>query len=122
MVSFLLLAIGLAEARPLPVFVVRPLPAVVRPVLTAESTKAEIIAASGVARTWSYLPLGAVGGEDGDWDATPGFTCTVAGGALTVGYLREGFQVQGVPRVGTCTQGKERVRFRIRLDLSELKV
>ena len=119
---FLLLAVAIADARPLPTFVVRPLPARVVPVLTADATKAERIAAAWVERTWSYLPLGAVKGADGAWVGTPGFTCTAAAGTLTVSYLREGFEVKGLPKVGACTQGKERVRFRIEVDLSDLEV
>jgi hypothetical protein len=115
--ALFVLAGDVAEARPLPVVVVRPLPVREAPVLGDNPSKAELIAASWVERTVSHLRIGKVTAQDGTWPSShAGFTCTVSAGDLTVSYTREGFDVEGLPKLATCGEGESAVMFRVRVE------
>ena len=106
-----------ASSAPPPIVVVRPLPEFKRPTLAPGYSKADLIAAMGVQTTTAYHPLGAVLLEDGAPVASPAaFSCLVAAKQLTVSYVREGFVTKGLPRFGTCGEGKDAVRFRIKVE------
>ena len=97
-----------------PLVVVRPLPAVERPVLGASYTKAQLIAAMGTSTTLAFHELARVDRPDGELAAAPAtFACKVTAGILTVSYVREGFATDGLPPEGTCGHGEGAFTFRI---------
>lgn len=97
-----------------PLVVVRPLPAVERPVLEANYTKAQLIAAMGRTSTIAFHELAVVDHPDGELVSAPAtFACKITAGILTVSYVREGFVTDGLPPEGTCGKGDGAFTFRI---------
>ncbi|MES2642696.1 MAG: hypothetical protein V4850_24650 [Myxococcota bacterium] len=103
-----------ADAKPLPTVTVRPLPAIVRPVVVGTPSKADLIAAAYVEYTVVHTTMGKVPGEDGGRLPFPAvFTCVVSEHVLTVSYTREGLDASQLPAVGSCGTGDEALQFRI---------
>lgn len=103
-----------AHAKPLPTVTVRPLPAVVRPVVVGPPSKADLIANAYVEYTVAHTRIGRVDGEDGGRLPFPAvFTCVVTEHVLTVSYTREGLDTSALPDTGSCGTGEAAVRFKI---------